>query len=42
MNSNYELYKGSQQMEKLYPGSDKIYHVYKGEGITVEERADDT
>ena len=39
MNSNYELYKGSQQMEKLYHGSDKIYYVYKGEDVIWEDRA---
>jgi len=41
MNPNYELYKGSTQMQKLYHGEDKIYHVYKGEDLVWRDRAYD-
>lgn len=41
MNPNYELYKGSTQMQKLYHGADKIYHVYKGEDLVWRDRAYD-
>lgn len=41
MNPNYGLYKGSTQMQKLYHGADKIYHVYKGEDLVWRDRAYD-
>lgn len=39
MNSNYGLYFGNTQMQKLYHGSDKIYYVYKGDEVIWEDRA---